>query len=85
MHVDAPAELEQVGEGPIGVTLRHHRLNGRLAHPLDGAQTIDNLVIFSSGKVVLTQVNVGRLHIQVHVMALIDQGHHLVGVIHVRR
>jgi hypothetical protein len=83
LQVDATAEVPEVAEAPPRLASLLEREDGALPYPLDGAQAIDKGAVVGDGELPLGGIHRGWSHLQAHGPALVDEGDHLVGVVHV--
>ncbi len=67
------------------MALADDALDRPLAHALDRAKAVDHRPFGIDRKLVIAVVYKGPLDLEPHLLALFDQGHHLVGVVHVGR
>ncbi len=65
------------------IPLGDDRLDRALAHASDGAEPVANRRSVPDRELIQRVVYVGRLDQQIDVRAFLDEGHHLVGVIHI--
>ena len=79
--------LERTGllGGAPAFARRHNRLDGLLAGPLDGTQTVADFFVGDGLKAVDTAVDIGRLKTQPHLFGILEQHLQLVGVVHFHR
>eukprot|EP00659_Diplonema_papillatum_P014932 gene14931-biopygen14991 len=84
LEVDPGAEIEQVLERPV-LTRFGNRLHRAFAHALDRAEAIDDAAFVVHRELELGSVHVRRVEAQLHGAHFLDQGHDLVGVVHIRR
>ena len=85
LEVDAIAEVEQVLERSAFGAAFDDGFHRPLADALDGTQAVDDAPVVVDGELELRGVHVRRVEAQLHVAAFLDEDHHLVGVVHVRR
>ncbi len=84
-QIDAATEIKQVLELTAIGPRRYDGIDGAFAQPLDGAQPIDDVALRVHGEAVTTGIHIRRQYLQAHGFAFINEGHHLVGVLHIRR
>ena len=83
LEVDAGAEIEQVGERAF-LTRFSDGFHRAFADALDRAEAIDDAAVVVHGELEFRVVHVRRIKAQLHDPHFFDQGHDLVGVVHVR-
>ena len=84
LEVNPGTEVEQILERPVLARLGDgfHRA---FAHALDRAEAIDDAAFVVHRELELRGVHVRRVEAQFHGAHFLDQGHDLVGVVHIRR
>ena len=83
-EVNACAKVEQVLERPV-LTRFGNGLHRTFAHAFDRAEAIDDAAFVVHRELELRSVHVRRVEAQLHGAHFLDQGHDLVGVVHIRR
>ena len=84
-QVDTATEIKQVLELTAICPRRYDGIDGTFTQPLDGTQPIDDVALRVHGEAVATGIHIRRQYLQPHGFAFINEGHHLVGVLHIRR
>ncbi len=84
VQVDPPTEIPEIAEWTLGRACRDDRLDCTLADPLDGAHAVNDGARIGDGEAVGGAIDRRWLDPQTQRATLLDQGHHLVGVVHVR-
>ena len=84
LEVDPGAEIEQILER-TGLTRFGDRLDRAFAHALDRAEAVNDPAFVVHRELELGGVHVRRVETQLHGPHFFDQGHDLVGVVHIRR
>ncbi|MNQ31510.1 hypothetical protein D3C85_448860 [compost metagenome] len=84
LEVDPGAEIEQILERTF-LTRLGNRLDRPFANPLDRTQPINNAAFVINRELELRCIHIRRVEAQLHGANFFDQGHDLVGVVHVRR
>ena len=84
LEVDPRAEIEQILER-TGLTRFGDRFHRAFTDALDRAEAIDDAAVVVHRELELRSVHVRRVEAQLHRPHFLDQGHDLVGVVHIRR
>ncbi|MNF44176.1 hypothetical protein D3C84_252820 [compost metagenome] len=84
LEVDPRAEIEQILERTF-LTRLGDRLNRAFTDTFDRAQAVNDAAVVVHRELELRSVHVRRVETQLHRAHFLDQGHDLVGVVHVRR
>ena len=83
LDVDPVAEVEQIAERAVPIPRVQNRVDGAFTNPLHRADTVDDVTVFVDAEAIAAGVHVRRDHGQPHPLALVHQGHDLVGVVHI--
>ena len=83
-EVDPGAEIEQIGERTVLASFGDG-LYWPLAYALDRTQTVNDPPFIVNRELELRSIHIRRVETQLHGANFFDQGHDLVGVVHIRR
>ena len=82
--VDATAEVEQIGERAIRVTLPDEILDDTPADTFDRTKAIRDGIPAAHGKLVSRDIHIGPLECDSHLSAVVFEQHEPVGIVHIR-
>ena len=82
-NIGTGAQVKQLAEVTAIVTRFNDGFNRAFADAFNGADTIHDFPIIVDVEMIQAGVNVRRQDFQPHAPALIDQAHHLLGVVHI--
>ena len=84
-QIQAIAKIKQIFKRAVCFTRLHDHFYGRQARALHGAQAIQNLLFVYGGEFKITAIDIGRQHLNLIGPAIVIEGVHAVGVVHVGR